>query len=270
MINVSIVLYHTPAKEVRHIVELLRQNKNVGEIWLIDNSEIQTEAFMFMKATYIFNNRNIGYGAAHNIAIKKSINTAARYHLVINSDIDFNPTILDELIAYMDNNTDVAHCMPLIKYPDGTIQYLAKLLPTPTDLISRRFFPKFISNKRNKKFELQAIDLSHPTNVPYLSGCFMFLRTDCLKQVGLFDERYFMYPEDIDLTRRLHKHYKTVFYPMIDVTHNHNRASYHNGKMLFIHIWNMIKYFNKWGWIFDKERNEFNKATIKQITSNRQ
>nr|WP_304642651.1 hypothetical protein [uncultured Muribaculum sp.] len=79
-----------------------------------------------------------------------------------------------------------------------------------------------------------------------------------MKRVGLFDERFFMYPEDIDLSRRLHRMYRTIYYPGITVVHRHRAASYHNSRMLWIHIVNMMKYFNKWGWFFDRERKEFN------------
>ena len=86
----------------------------------------------------------------------------------------------------------------------------------------------------------------------------MFLRTKALKDVGLFDERFFMYPEDIDLTRRIHRKYRTVFYPEVSIVHHHAQSSYVNFRMLMIHSWNLIKYFNKWGWIVDNERHVVN------------
>jgi len=80
----------------------------------------------------------------------------------------------------------------------------------------------------------------------------------------MFDERFFMYPEDIDLTRRIHRKYRTVFYPEVSVVHQHAQGSYSNVKLLFIHIRNMVRYFNKWGWFFDKERREINNEILKQ------
>ena len=68
-----------------------------------------------------------------------------------------------------------------------------------------------------------------------LSGCFMMLRNNCLKKIGLFDEDIFLYTEDIDLTRRMHKHFRTVYYPGASIYHVHERGSYHNPKTL-IHI----------------------------------
>ncbi len=252
MINASIVLYHTPAPEVQKIVRLLRLCPEVDEIWLIDNSEIMTEAFMFLPATYIFNKANLGYGRAHNIALEKSLKTEAKYHLVLNSDIEFTPDVITQLVRFMDSHSDVGHTMPLVRYPDGSIQYLAKQLPTPFDLISRRFLPHSWTKHRNARFEnhefYQQPDYKTKLlEVPYLSGCFMFLRTDALRKVGLFDPRFFMYPEDIDLTRRINQHYRTVMYPAIEITHNHTKGSYKSFRLLWIHITNMIKYFIKWG-----------------------
>ena len=104
-------------------------------------------------------------------------------------------------------------------------------------------------------------------NVPYLSGCFMLLRTSTLEDVGLFDERFFLYPEDIDLTRRIHKKYKTLFYPYVSVIHEYGRGSYKSMKLLYFHIVNMCRYFNKWGWFFDKERKEINARCIAENIS---
>jgi GT2 family glycosyltransferase len=94
----------------------------------------------------------------------------------------------------------------------------------------------------------------------------MFLRTEALKTVGKFDEQFFMYPEDIDLTRRIHEKFRTVFYPSTVVTHYHTQGSYFSVKLLLIHIVNMIKYFNKWGWFFDKNRRDTNKKVLQQLS----
>ncbi len=93
----------------------------------------------------------------------------------------------------------------------------------------------------------------------------MFLKFDALKKVGLFDERFFMYPEDIDLTRRMHKKYGTVFYPYAEIFHEHTKSSFKSMHMFTIHMYNIFKYFNKWGWIFDNKRKEVNKNILRQL-----
>jgi len=93
----------------------------------------------------------------------------------------------------------------------------------------------------------------------------MFFRIDCFHKVGLFDENIFMYMEDIDITRRIHKYYKTLFWPYVTIVHAHKAESYKNKEMLRIHMKSAVKYFNKWGWLFDKERTRWNAQVMSTI-----
>jgi len=243
----------------------LYHSETVSEVFLIDNSPTENPELKKLPVSYHFTGKNLGYGSAHNIAIRQTIDTGIPYHLVINPDISFDPSILLKIEEFMNNNPEIGLLMPKILYPNGEIQYLCKLIPTPFDLIVRRFLPKSWTKKNTEKFELRESGYNKVMDVPYLSGCFMFLRTEALKQVGLFDERFFMYPEDIDLTRRIHRQFRTVFYPEASIVHHHAQSSYLSTRMLIIHIFNMIRYFNKWGWIFDKERRKVNREILKQF-----
>ena len=265
MLNTSIVLYNHSVVEIESLIKSLRQSKQVDEMFLIDNSPVRNPDFEKLPATYIFNNKNLGYGAAHNIAIRKTIEQDIPFHLVVNPDIEFESSILEELEDFMQKNSDVGLLMPKVLYPTGEIQYLCKLLPKPSDLFFRRFLPASWAKKSNEKFELRHSGYDKIMEIPYLSGSFMLLRTSALKEVGLFDERFFMYPEDIDLTRRINREYRTVFYPNVSVVHNHTRGSYKSGRLLWIHLINMIRYFNKWGWFFDAERKKVNEETLRKL-----
>ena len=119
----------------------------------------------------------------------------------------------------MNNNQLVGLVMPKILYPNGDVQYLCKLLPTPIDLIIRRFIPiKSFQRRMNNKYELRFTNYNSEMEVPSLSGCFMFIRCEILGQSGIFDERYFMYAEDFDLCRRIGMLSKTIFYPNAQVS----------------------------------------------------
>jgi GT2 family glycosyltransferase len=265
MLNASIVLYKHSVSEIVPLVETLLQSGVVAHVYLIDNSPVEEKEFKKLNATYIFNDRNLGYGAAHNIAIRQTIHQQCPYHLVVNPDIAFDTSILEKLIKFMESNSEIGSAMPKVLYPDGRVQYLCKLIPSPFDLIFRRFLPNSWTRKRMDQFELRATGYNQIMDVPYLSGCFMFLRSKALEEVGLFDERFFMYPEDIDLTRRIHSKYRTIFYPEVQVIHHHAQGSYKSGRLLYIHISNMIQYFNKWGWVFDGERRSINKEVLRKL-----
>ena len=261
MLNISIVLYHPNwEQEVLPLVEELLKVKNLRKIYLLDNSEQKCINFPMKseKVRYLSNGTNLGYGRAHNIALRESAYQKMSFHLVMNSDIRVKAEDIDAMHDWMLLNPLVGQIMPKVLNPDGSQQYLAKRLPTPLDVFGRRFLPSFLMKRRNKKYELRDLDLNRPINAPYLSGCFMFLRTKAVVEAGLFDERYFMYPEDIDLTRTIHRNYLTLYYPQWSIVHAHAKASYTNKHMLRIHIQNMCRYFNKWGWFFDRERYTFN------------
>ena len=267
MINVSIVLYkHTP-EQIQELVQNLRLSKLVKQIYLIDNSPENNPLFGKLPVIYIHTAKNLGYGAGHNIAIRKTLAEKTNYHLVLNPDIQLRQEILQELTNYMESDNTVGQVMPKVYYPNGEVQYLCKLLPKPSDLFLRRFLPSQWTKKSNFKFEMRFTDYDKTMEVPYLSGCFMFLRTKALEVSGIFDEHFFMYPEDIDLTRRIHQNFKTIFFPHVSIIHSHEKASYKNIKLLLIHISNIIRYFNKWGWCFDKERKRVNKEIVRQHLS---
>ena len=265
MLNVSIVLYKNPFDQVEQMVKILRQCSLVHDIFLVDNSPSSDARWTTLPVRYEFNTRNIGYGAAHNRALRETLKSDTPYHLVINPDIQLDSAILDDIVAFMEANKDVGLLMPKVFYPDGRLQHLCKLLPTPWDLFGRRFLPRCLTAHSQRRFELRDFDYNRIVNIPYLSGCFMFLRCDTLRTTGLFDERFFMYPEDIDLTRRIHRQWRTIFYPKVSIIHHHEQGSYKNRHLLMIHIINMIRYFNKWGWLCDKERATLNQQTLNQL-----
>jgi GT2 family glycosyltransferase len=271
-INVSIVLFKNDQDLVKKAIYSCVNSVLINRIYLIDNSPtdiLSCLASLDSRIEYIFNNANLGFGKAHNIALKRSIEENIPYHLVLNPDVYFEKGVLEELYNFMEANKDIGLVMPKVLYPDGNIQYLCKLLPTPLDLFGRRFLNfgpfKKIVEKRNEVYELRFTGYDKIMEVPYLSGCFMFIRTEVLKKVGLFDERFFMYLEDTDLSRRIHRVAKTVYYPYVHVYHEYGKGSYKSLKLLYYHIKSAIKYFNKYGWFFDKERQEVNKRILKKL-----
>ncbi len=268
-INASIVLYHNKKEQLTKAINSFLNTDLKVKLYLVDNSsndELKVLSEMDSRVEYIFNNANLGYGSAHNIVMRKSIEDGVSYHLVLNPDIYFSSGVLERLFEYMELNRDVGNIIPQVRYPDGEIQYLCKLLPTPTDLILRRFIPsKSWKEKRNEKYELRWTGYDKIMNVPSLSGCFMFLRCEVLKNVGLFDEHIFMYLEDTDLNRRIHSKYKTIFYPEVEIVHEYAKESYKSKKLLKYHIQSAIYYFNKYGWIFDQEREDLNQKALSKI-----
>lgn len=268
MLNVSIVTYHVDTNELLRCLQSLT-SKVVEHIFIIDNANEERikrfcESLNNNRIIYIATT-NKGYGAGHNIALRESITHHTKFHLVLNSDVYFHPDALSVCIEYMENNPSVGQMQPKITNPDGSLQHTVRLLPTPLDVFMRRFIPNGKQSERNKRYTLTFANHDKAFNVAYHQGSFMLLRTEILEQIGLFDERFFMYPEDIDLTRRIHAVALTMYAPVATIVHDHRAASYHSWRMTWIHIFNMCKYFCKWGWIFDSERKRINNELLKQL-----
>ena len=252
-ISISLVTYNNSKVIEKCINSIFNITNNIDfEIIIIDNNSSDNTVKIiknnFKNVKLIKNDKNVGFGAAHNVAIKLG---KGKYHLVLNPDIIFTENTIEKLINFMEENSDVGLISPKIVFPDGTIQYLCKRLPCLFDLCVRRFTSGFIKDlfkKRIDYFEMRETGYNKIIDVPYLSGSFMLFRRSILEKIGGFDENFYMYFEDADITQRAAEISRTVFYPYTSVIHLWERGSHKNIKLLFISLVSTAKYFNKWGW----------------------
>lgn len=268
-VTATIVTYKNTPEEIRTAAEsFLNCSLNV-HLYLVDNSPEPTLGSLYdsdSRVDYFYLNANRGFGAGHNV-IMRQLPKMGKYHLVMNPDIFFPEGTIEGLFEYMENNPDVGNVMPKVLFPDGSFQYLCKLLPTPIDWFARMFIPiKPIKDRINYRFEMRFADFTKPMNVPYLSGCFMFLRRDVINEIGVFDEHIFMYGEDADLNRRIHQKYRTMYYPGVTVTHAYEGGTHKNFRLFWITVKALSYYLTKWGWFFDAERRRVNRETIALYT----
>ncbi len=265
-ITASIVVYEQTIESVRRTIEsFLSTGLNVKMFLVANSTEPDLGAFLSDPRVEIIEAfDNPGFGKGHNMAIRKKTDT--EYYLVLNPDISFKSEVLERLYQYMEEHPDVGNIMPKVLYPDGSLQRLCKLLPDPLNIATRRFLPSLKwSQRMNDKYELKDFDYNSVMQIPNLSGCFMFMRNSILQKSNGFDERFFLYLEDIDLNRRISRMAKTIYYPFVSIIHHHNRGSYNNRKLLKHHIFAAIRYFNKGGWFCDRERKKANGETIEKI-----
>lgn len=268
LITASIVLYRNNPKELNKTIKsVFIGNQNV-KLLLIDNSPTDELNILANNSNieYIHNPTNPGFGAAHNIAIQKAIELGCHYHFIVNPDIYFIEDVILPMLEFMKTDSTIGMMMPQILNLDGTVQNLPKLLPSPWDILWRKIkkpnktYQKFIN-----RYELRLVPQDAIYNAPVLSGCFTLLNLDAIKKVGLYDDNYFMYFEDWDLSRRMHQHYKTIYYPLVSVYHAYDSGANKSKKLFKIFINSAITYFNKWGWIYDMERKEINTNALNQF-----
>ena len=264
----SLVIYNNERKQLLDAIDSFLNTDLKVKLILIDNSknDVLRDIKIDVRVNYLHNPSNPGYGSSHNIAIREYW-YYTKYHLILNPDIFYSGGVLEDIISYMDENEAIGLLMPKVLYPDGEIQYLAKLIPSPFVFFARRFLPNSILKKKiSDKFELRFSGYDTIMEVPYLSGCFMVFRTKALQKINGFDNNIFMHMEDLDVTRRcFDAGYKTIFYPNQVVYHDHLYKSFLTYANLQMYFRSAFYYFNKWGWFFDKNRRKINKQTIEKI-----
>jgi GT2 family glycosyltransferase len=255
MLVLSLVIYKNDDSVLKKLIESIFKYNGKFLLFVVDNSPTSELSYLFdnSKCKYIHNPSNPGFGSSHNIALKYSLDINSSYHVVINPDIYFDYNTLECIIEFMNKNTEVGHLMPKILSPNGDMQYLCKLNPTIFDLFVRGFMPNYIKllfKKRIEKYDYRHFNFNDIIfDIPYLSGCFMFFRTDILRKVGFFDENIFMYLEDADITRRFLQISRTVYYPNAIVYHHYAGLTHKFFKYKLITIKSARTYFNKWGWL---------------------
>lgn len=254
-VSVSIVTFNNADIIKDRLTRLLTifKNNQVADIFIVDNYSTDGTRKILQKIAednsrlkLILLNSNKGFGFGHNQAIKKSVN---KYHIVMN--LDATPkqkNVISNMKNYMDENLDVDLLSPLVLFPNGMIQHLTRSEPTVFDLAIRFLGPNWFRRRQENFMHLQD-GYDHEQVINNATGSFMFLRLSTLKNLGGFDERYFLYMEDTDLTKSINAQGKAIFSPKFEVIHEWQRSNHSLGgaKLMII---SMYRYFNKWGWRF--------------------
>ena len=258
-ISLVIVTYNNRGFIVKCIEQIKTHlpQELVCEIIVVDNNspDRTAEAVRVIPDIQVMvNKRNIGFGAANNLGIKAS---RGKYVFLLNPDIFVHKDAFAKLYEFMEQNESVAMCGPRLIYPDGTDQSSAHRWPRcfSTPLVQRTFLAHTAwGRKMRARYQLEGISKDRPSLVPWLVGAALFIRRARLESIGGgFDERFFMYYEDIDLCRQLWQAgFQIAYMPLSAMTHFHRRESARGGFKIFtnrvyrIHLLSYLKYFIKW------------------------
>lgn len=204
----------------------LNKTKNKIKITVVDNNSDDDSVKMIKKefkwVNLIESKENHGFSAGNNLALK---NTTARYVMLLNSDVELTKSSnLDLLIEYMDSHSSVGIITPKVELPHGKIDYSCHR-GEPTLWASLTYFlklaKKFPNNPRFAQYHQTYKDLSTTHEIDACSGAAMLVRTSKMKRVGLLDERFFMYAEDLDWCKRFRDaKSKVIYFPKVVVIHH--------------------------------------------------
>lgn len=267
-ISLSVVLYRdyrTPAAMIRSLMQFT-DSRLQFQIIAVDNSNLDSgdplaeERNRFVnefsnddvgpgaapiahRFLYVDVHENLGFGRANNVALNM---VNSQYHVFVNPDILFIDDTLTTLKSFMDAHPDVGMCIPRMVDTEGHPLKVYRRDITVLDAFNRMFLKNRL-RKRDYWHTMSDEDYSKPFRVPFGQGSFLFARTKLLKQLGGFDDSYFMYLEDADLCRRVNQVSQLVYCPDAVVVHKWEQGSHKNPRLFKEHLKSYAIYFRKWG-----------------------
>lgn len=220
------------------------------EVLVVDNASADGSATMvcaeFSQVTLIANRENLGFGRANNQAAALA---RGRYLLLLNPDAFVHEGAIDEMVAFMDAHPEAGASGCRLRYEDGSLQSSVTAFPTLlTELWTTLGLDRVFS--RHPIFGQYMVhheQLDYVQEVDSLMGAFLMLRRDVIAQVGLFDERFFMYSEEVDLCYRLRRAgWRNYFVPQAEATHVWGGSAWQIQGESFLRIFrSRVQFFRK-------------------------
>ena len=250
ILSVSIVLFNENLIELTKTIDCFLELPIQKKLFLIDNTpkNIFKNKFYNEQIEYISSDDNIGFGAGHNKIIHK-IKGLSKFHLILNPDVIFKPAVLTNLIIQLEKDENLFMIAPKVLFPNGMHQYSCRRYPSVLELFVRRsFLLKRIFKFTIFKGTYRDKNLNEPFFAEYITGCFHLYKTNDFLALNGFDERYFLYMEDVDICKKIDKlGKKKLYFPQEEIIHVLKQGSSKSIKLFIIHASSAIKYFLKWG-----------------------
>lgn len=269
-LSVSIVLHHSSLQMLGRVLQSL--HRAAGEahaagcvdrvtVEVLDNSpgeDFRKSAQMaigmwpqsnFFRVAYRGLPDNRGFGAGHNVAIA---HLQSEFHLVLNPDAELAEDALRVGLSSLQEDLSIVLLSPRVRGEDGAQEFLCKRYPSLFVLLLRPFAPRFIRRifrKRLNRYEMRDVcSGGQEADILLASGCFMLARTAALQSVGGFDDKYFLYFEDFDLSIRLGSQGRLVFNPAIQIVHHGGYAAQKGMQHVKYFIRSGVTFFREHGW----------------------
>jgi GT2 family glycosyltransferase len=202
-----------------------------------------------IRLTTFVDQGNIGYGAANNLAIQAS---QAEFHLILNPDVALAPDALAHALRYLEEDAEAVLVAPQAYNAGGSYVRLAKRGPSPLIFLLRALSVApsdgFFGSKIARYVYAHELPANEPREIELASGCCMLCRTADLKRVGAFDERFFLYFEDYDLSARLRQAGKLVEVPGFCISHFGGWATKRQPRRIGHFLVSAVRYFSLHGW----------------------
>ncbi|MGP8023023.1 MAG: glycosyltransferase family 2 protein [Methanobacterium sp.] len=254
-LSIIIVNYCTYNFTKQTIESVIQKNHSFNyEIIIVDNAS-SDNSLENLKKTYsneinenlikfIANKENKGFAYANNLALKQ---TNSKYLLLLNSDTKIIDNCLEKCLKFMDTDKNIGVLGCKVMLPDGTLDKACRRSYPDVNVSFYRMtglshiFPK---SERFNKYNLTYLDENGIYNVDCLTGAFMLIRNEVIDQIGLLDESFFMYGEDIDYCYRVKENeWKVKYYGEAEIIHYKGASSKKQKSKLLYEFYNSMQIF---------------------------
>lgn len=247
-ISACLVLYHS-GEEALRAVDCLDASDVEIDVYLVDNTpEDDTAGQIRWKhpgVNVLPQEKNLGFGRGNNAVLPE---LRSEYHLLVNPDVTFDADLVRRMVEYMDKTPGCVILTPRVLNEDGTEQYLPKMQPTIHYLLGG-FLERFggVFTRWRREYTMADRSIRMPVKVEFATGCFLMIRTEDFRQMKGFDERFFLYQEDSDLSRRAMNRGNIIYHPDMTVTHAWQRENTRSLRGIRRQVTSILKFFLKWG-----------------------
>jgi len=269
-LSVSIVLHHSSLEMLHRVLQSLHRSASAAHkagyvdavtVEVLDNSfdpNFRERAVGvirdwpvndFFRVVYTGLPDNRGFGAGHNISIAR---LNSEFHLVLNPDAELAEDALSVGLSSLLEDQSIVLLSPKVQGDNGRQEFLCKRYPSLLVLLLRPFAPRFVRRifrKRLHRYEMRDVcSGNQEADILLASGCFMLVRTAALQSVEGFNDKYFLYFEDFDLSIRLGSQGRLVFNPAIQIVHHGGYAARKGMQHVRYFIRSGLTFFRDHGW----------------------
>jgi GT2 family glycosyltransferase len=245
MVSVGVVVFNTPQQTLERTLQSLKGSTVPVDIICLCNSPSQRyqddvkEMCARLGVLCLSNQPNSGFGAGHNV-IWRSVYTD--WYICCNPDVVVDHQAILKLLEFAETKSDVSLLMPQVRNVDGSIQPVARQHPTPTRWIVRQLWRMFPCAFR--PYEI-AFDYSTTQPVEFVTGCFFMVKLDVMRKLNGFDESFFLYAEDADISKRAERHGLNWYVHSAIIIHAWSAEWKRSFSAMTMNLFSLIRYWCK-------------------------
>jgi len=244
----AVIVNYNSAPDIFECLDSLRAADHPVDLVVVDNASTDGSPERLAElddVRLVRSARNAGFGGGVNLGVRTVDPDGAI--LLVNPDATLAPDAVSLLVATLDEHPQAAAVGPLVLNPDGTVQPSKRRFPTWTQAAMHStigvFWP---GNPGTRAYVCADLPEDRPSLVGWLSASVLLLRADAFREVGMFDERFFFYVEDLDLCRRFaDAGHELWFEPRAEAVHTWGGSTRNASKQLWQHHTNLFRYVRK-------------------------